>query len=130
MIRLSGVGEVIAELAGDWDLSLVLIAWSLTAFIRIAQGSATVAMITGASLIGAIAGDGSSLEYHPIYLYLAIGFGSITLSWMNDSGFWLVQKLSGFSESEILKTWTVLLTLISVTGLVICLLGSVLLPLQ
>jgi GntP family gluconate:H+ symporter len=130
MIRLSGVGEVIAELVGNWDLSLVLIAWSLTAFIRIAQGSATVAMITGASLIGAIAGDGSSLGYNPIYLYLAIGFGSITLSWMNDSGFWLVQKLSGFSESEILKTWTVLLTLISVTGLVICLLGSVLLPLQ
>ena len=130
MIRLSGVGEVIAELAGNWDLSLVLIAWGLTAFIRIAQGSATVAMITGASLIGAIAGDGSSLGYHPIYLYLAIGFGSITLSWMNDSGFWLVQKLSGFSESEILRTWTVLLTLISVAGLVICLLGSVLLPLN
>ena len=124
MIRLSGVGEIIAELARNWDLSLVLIAWSLTAFIRIAQGSATVAMITGASLIGAIVGDGSNLVYHPIYLYLAIGFGSITLSWMNDSGFWLVQKLSGFSESEVLRTWTVLLTMISITGLIICLVGS------
>ena len=129
MIRLSGVGEIIAELARNWDLSLVLIAWSLTAFIRIAQGSATVAMITGASLIGAIVGDGSSLVYHPIYLYLAIGFGSITLSWMNDSGFWLVQKLSGFSESEVLRTWTVLLTMISITGLIICLVGSSFFPL-
>ena len=130
MIRLSGVGEIIAELAKNWDLSLVLIAWGLTAFIRIAQGSATVAMITGASLIGAIAGDGSGLVYHPIYLYLAIGFGSITLSWMNDSGFWLVQKLSGFSESEVLRTWTVLLTMISITGLIICLIGSSFLPLS
>ena len=86
-------------------------------------------MITGASLISAIIGDGSNLEYDPVYLYLSIGFGSITLSWMNDSGFWLVQKLSGFSEAEVLRTWTVLLTLISITGLVICLLGSTFLPL-
>ena len=86
-------------------------------------------MITGASLIAAMIGDGSGISYHPLYLYLAIGFGSITLSWMNDSGFWVVQKLSGFTESETLKTWTVTLTLISLVGLVICLVGSVFLPL-
>ena len=129
MIRLSGVGEVLAQISGKLDISLIFVSWFLTAFIRIAQGSATVAMITGASLISAIIGDGSNLEYDRVYLYLSIGFGSITLSWMNDSGFWLVQKLSGFSEAEVLRTWTVLLTLISITGLVICLLGSTFLPL-
>ena len=130
MIRLSGVGELIANHAIDLNLSFVVLAWAITAFIRIAQGSATVAMITGASLVAAMVGDGADLAYHPLYLYLAIGFGSITLSWMNVSGFWVVQKLSGLTEAETLKTWTVTLTLISLAGLAICWLGSLLLPLR
>ena len=128
MIRLSGVGEVIGELATDFNISYVLLAWLVTAIIRIAQGSATVAMITGVGLMSAIIGDGSGLDYHPLYVFLAIGFGSITLSWMNDSGFWVVQRLSGFTEKETLKTWSVLLTAIAVLGLVITLVGSAILP--
>jgi GntP family gluconate:H+ symporter len=65
-----------------------------------------------------------------LYIFLAIGFGSITLSWMNDSGFWVVQRLSGFTEKETLRTWTVLLTAISLLGLIICLIGSSLIPLK
>ncbi|MFP6855312.1 MAG: SLC13 family permease [Opitutales bacterium] len=130
MIRLSGVGEVIASLAQQFDISAVLLAWVATAVIRIAQGSATVAMITGVGLMAAMIGDGSSLDYHPLYVFLAIGFGSITLSWMNDSGFWVVQRLSGFTEKETLRTWSVLLTAISLLGLVLTLLGSNLLPLK
>ena len=130
MIRLSGVGEVISHYASQLNLSYVLLAWGITAFIRIAQGSATVAMITGAGLMSTIIGDGSSLSYHPVYVFLAIGFGSITLSWMNDSGFWVVQKLSGFTEREMLRTWSTLLTVISVSGVIISLLGTILLPLR
>jgi GntP family gluconate:H+ symporter len=130
MIRLSGVGEVIAYYATRMDLSYVLLAWGITAFVRIAQGSATVAMITGAGLMASIIGDGSSLPYHPVYVFLAIGFGSITLSWMNDSGFWVVQKLSGLTEKEMLKTWSVLLTLISLVGVVLSFAGATLLPLR
>ncbi|HBJ61828.1 MAG TPA: hypothetical protein DDY76_08855, partial [Opitutae bacterium] len=63
-------------------------------------------------------------------VFLAIGFGSITLSWMNDSGFWVVQRLSGFTERETLATWSVLLTAISFLGLVVTLLGSFALPLR
>ena len=68
--------------------------------------------------------------YHitPAYVFLAIGFGSITLSWMNDSGFWVVQKLSGFTEKEMLKTWSVLLTVISIVGVVLSLVGSTFFP--
>ncbi|MEC8989297.1 MAG: hypothetical protein VYB66_08620, partial [Verrucomicrobiota bacterium] len=68
------------------------------------------------------------LDYHPFYIFLAIGFGSITLSWMNDSGFWVVQRLSGFTEKETLKTWSVLLTAISLLGLVQTLAFSKILP--
>ena len=129
MIRMSGVGESVGAVAKEFDLSYVLLAWGVTAFIRIAQGSATVSMITGVGLMAAVIGDGDALGYHKAYVFLAIGFGSITLSWMNDSGFWVVQRLSGFTEKETLKTWSVMLTAISVLGLGLCLLGSALLPL-
>ena len=79
--------------------------------------------------MAAILSNVQDLGYHPLYIYLAIGFGSITLSWMNDSGFWVVQRLSGFSEKETLKTWSVLLTAISLVGLISCMLASKLIPL-
>ena len=128
MIRLAGIGETIEALAQSYGISYILLAWGATAIIRIAQGSATVAMITGVGLMAAILGDGTGLDYHPFYIFLAIGFGSITLSWMNDSGFWVVQRLSGFTEKETLKTWSVLLTAISLLGLVQILTFSKILP--
>lgn len=130
MIRLAGVGETIEALAKSYNISLILLAWGATAVVRIAQGSATVSMITGVGLMSAVIGDGSDLAYHPLYIFLAIGFGSITLSWMNDSGFWVVQRLSGFTEKETLKTWSVLLTAIAVLGLVQTLIFSKILPLK
>ncbi len=130
MIRLAGVGETIEALANEFNISYVLLAWLATAVVRIAQGSATVAMITGVGLMSAVIGDGSGLDYHPLYIFLAIGFGSITLSWMNDSGFWVVQRLSGFTEKETLRTWSVLLTAIAVLGLAQTLLFSKILPLK
>ena len=69
MIRLSGVGEVIAQYATQMSVSYVILAWGITAFIRIAQGSATVAMITGAGLMASIINDGGNLPYHPVYIF-------------------------------------------------------------
>lgn len=129
MIRHSGVGEAIKELAEGRSVNYVLLAWLVTAVVRVAQGSATVAMITGSALMFAIVGDGSSLPYHIVYIYLAVGFGSVILSWMNDSGFWVVAKLSGFTEQETLKSWTVVATAISVIGLIETLVFSSILPL-
>ena len=130
MIRHSGVGDVIGVLARGYGINLVLLAWSVTAVIRLAQGSATVAMVTGVGLMAAIIGDGSSLPFHPLYLFLAIGFGSMIGSWMNDSGFWVVGKLSGFTERETLMTWTVLTTFVSIVGLIEVLVASYVLPLR
>jgi GntP family gluconate:H+ symporter len=76
-------------------------------------------MLTGAGLMAAILNEpGFSLPYHELYIYLARGFGSITCSWMNDSGLWIVGRLSGFTEKQTLATWTPMLTLIALVGLV------------
>ncbi|MEX2124095.1 MAG: SLC13 family permease [Woeseia sp.] len=128
MIRHSGVGDVIRVIAEDYRINYVLLSWLVAAVIRLAQGSATVAMITSAGLMTAIVADGSALPVHPIYIFLAIGFGSTFCSWMNDSGFWVVGKLAGFTERETLQTWTVLTIFISVFGLIQLLLVSRLLP--
>ena len=114
-------------------IALLLIAWVLTAVIRAAQGSATVSMITGSSIMAPIIATGLEqgwLGCHPIYFCLVIGFGAFPLSWMNDSGFWVVQRMSGFTEKETLKTWTKLLTLIGVVGLVQVLVFATVLPMK
>jgi GntP family gluconate:H+ symporter len=98
--------------------------------IRVAQGSATVAMLTTAAMVYPIMTTGPELPYHPVYILMAIGFGSTIFSWMNDSGFWVVGKLSGFTEKETLKTWTLVCTVASVVGLVECLVLSAAFPFQ
>jgi GntP family gluconate:H+ symporter len=84
-------------------------------------------MITTAALMTAVLPE--SLPYHPIYVYAAIGFGSGIVSWMNDSGFWVVCKMSGFSETETFRTWSLALVVIGVTGLLEVLVLSTILPL-
>jgi GntP family gluconate:H+ symporter len=127
MLKNAGVGEAIKALAAGREVNLILLAWSVSAVIRIAQGSATVAMITTSSMIYPML-SAHTLPYHPIYVYLAIGFGSKMLSWMNDSGFWTVSKLSCFTEKETLQSWTLIVSTISFTGLLLTLLCAVLLP--
>jgi GntP family gluconate:H+ symporter len=128
MIRHSGVGDAVRLLAEGHAVNLILLAWLVTAVVRVAQGSATVAMITGSGLMYAVIGDGATLPYHAVYIYLAVGFGSVILSWMNDSGFWLVSRMCGFTERETLRTWTLLETGISVVGLVETLILAHVLP--
>ena len=130
MIRHSGVGDVIKHLAEAYGVISVMPCWLVAAVMRIEQVSATVAMISRLGLMAAILGDGSTLTVHPVYIFLAIGFGAVFGSWMNDSGFWVVGKLSGFTERETLKTWTVLTSFISVVGLIEVLIISTLLPLR
>jgi len=133
MLKHAGVGQAIQSLAAGRQVNLVLLAWLASTVIRIAQGSATVAMLTTAAMMVPIvypqdANAASALPYHPVYIYLAIGFGSINCSWMNDSGFWVVSRLSGMTEKQTLKTWTIITTVVSVSGLAVTLAGSALLP--
>lgn len=124
----SGVGEVIASAAQDWNLSLMLLAFLTASLIRIAQGSATVAMVTTAGIIAPALAI-VEIGYHPAYLVAMIGLGATGYSWMNDSGFWLVGKLTGLTETQTLLTWTAALTIMALTGFVWVMLLSWALPL-
>lgn len=127
MIRASGVGDVLRDWMSETGASPVLLGWALAALLRAAQGSTTVAVITTAGLLTSLGGD-AGFGVHPLYLYLAIGYGGLFLSWMNDSGFWLYSRMSGMSEGETLRSWSVLLSLISVVGLIEAWVLSVLFP--
>jgi GntP family gluconate:H+ symporter len=127
MIKNAGVGESVRVLATNGGMSHVLLAWLLAAVIRVAQGSATVAMITASSIMLSIAGP-EGFGVHLFYIYLAVGYGATILSWMNDSGFWVFSRLGGLTEGETLRSWTVLLTVISVVGLLQALVASALWP--
>jgi GntP family gluconate:H+ symporter len=129
MLRNAGVGDTIRDLTAGREVNLILLSWAVAAVIRMAQGSATVAMLTTAAMVYPIMAGGN-LPYHPMYIFVAIGFGAMFFSWMNDSGFWVVAKLSGFTEKETLKSWSVLVSVMSVTGLLECLILAPLLPMK
>ena len=129
MIRGSGIGLMIKDLsANGFSINLIIIAWLMAAVIKFAQGSSTVAIITTAGIMSAIIST-TTLPYHPIYLFLAIGYGALIGSWMNDSGFWIVGKLSGMTQKETLQTWSALLIVVGVTGGIQALVMSYIMPL-
>jgi len=128
MIKHSGIGDAIAVATESFHIHYIILAWLIAAAMKTAQGSSTVALITTSSIMYALIGTGADLPYHPMYILLAIGFGGLFISWMNDSGFWVVARMSGFTEEEALKTWTVLLAVISLVGLFQLLVFSYLLP--
>jgi len=108
-------------------LPLLGLAFVLTAVIRAAQGSATVAMITAVGIMTPLVVD-QPLPFHPVYVALAIGCGSKMLPWMNDSGFWQVGQLSGLSVTQTLQTFSVALTLMGLAGFAITLAAAWSLP--
>ncbi len=124
----AGIGDTIKTAAEQWNISLLLIAFFATMLIRIAQGSATVAMITVAGIISTSLGT-MELSYNPVYLVAIIGFGATGFSWMNDSGFWIFSRMTGLNEAQTLKTWTMTLTIMSITGFLWTLLLAKLFPL-
>lgn len=126
MLSQAGVGDSLGAWANqNKGINLIILSYVVALIFRIAQGSATVSMQTTSAMVAALA---VGLPYHPIYIFCAIGFGAIGCSWMNDSGFWVVSRLSGFTERETLRTWTVLLTIISVVGLLFTYVLSKVLP--
>lgn len=113
----SGVGAALGDMLAASGLPILLMAFSIAAMTRIAQGSSTVAMITAAGLIAPIA---SLQTLSPAFLGLmviAISAGATTFSHVNDSGFWLVSRYLGISEKDTLKSWSVLTTIIALVGL-------------
>ncbi len=131
MLRHAGVGDAVKNVAAQYSLNLVLLAWTTAFVVRVAQGSATVAMITASAILWPMIDPAANAAppFHPMYVFLSIGFGAFGCSWMNDSGFWVVSKLGALTEKETLRSWTVLSTVLSVAGLLLTFVTSKLLPL-
>jgi GntP family gluconate:H+ symporter len=111
----TGIAQVVADWVKDSGFSILLLAWLVAVFIRLATGSATVATVTAAGIMAPIAAEQGNTEIS--LLVLAIGAGSLFFSHVNDAGFWLVKEYFGLSVSQTIKTWSLMETLLSVTGL-------------
>lgn len=124
----SGLGQTMAESMMHSPLPPIMLAWSIAAAVRVTQGSATVAMITAASLISPIIGEFDLSDPHRALIVIAISSGATILSHVNDSGFWLVGKYLGMNEKQTLQSWTVMETIISLCGLSFTLIASLFFP--
>ena len=127
MIKLAGVGESVRSLTTDFAVNPVLLAWLLACVLRVAQGSTTVAMITAASIMFSLSGP-TGFSVHPLYIFAACGYGGLSISWMNDSGFWIFSRMSGMTEGQTLRTWTPAIAVVALTGLAQLLLLSAFFP--
>ncbi len=120
----SGIGKILAESIAESSIPLVLLAWILAAIVRITQGSATVAMITSAGIMSPILPVFNLGQPDVAIMVISIAAGATILSHVNDSGFWIVSKYLGMNEKQTLQSWTIMETIIAVTGLLLCLIAS------
>ena len=133
MLKEAQVGDAIKSLfaineeGGNAGVMFLVLGFAIAAVLKIAQGSSTVAMITGSAMLAGIA-QPETLGYHPVYLATAIGGGSLVGSWMNDSGFWIFAKMGGLTETEALKSWTVMLLILGVVSFGMTVLLAMVLP--
>lgn len=121
----SGVGGAIAEIATGANVNIIIFAWFVAALIRVATGSATVAMTTAAGIVAPVLA--LTPDANVELVVLATGAGSIVLSHVNDAGFWMVKEFFNMSVSQTLKSWTAMETILSVAGLTLILIASTIL---
>lgn len=137
IILLTGAGGVLKQLLIDselgldlakqftrFDVSIYLVAFGIAALIRVLQGSSTVAMITAAGIIAPLAMASSQSPFSLALITIAIGSGASIFSHVNDSGFWLVSQYLGMDETKTFKSWTMMTTILGVTGLLMVMLLS------
>jgi GntP family gluconate:H+ symporter len=122
VLQDSGVSQAIVQIALSVHVPLLLLAWLLAALMRLATGSATVAMSTAAGIVAPIAFHATGVR--PELLAIATGAGSLIFSHVNDGGFWLVKEYFNMSVAETMKTWSVCETIISVAALFFTLAAS------
>ncbi len=129
VLRETDVAGLIRELPRTSPLMICTFAWLVTVAIRTAQGSATVAMITAVGVMSGVA-LGGDLGFHPVWIACAIGAGSKPIAWMNDSGFWVIVRMSGMTEKEGLKYVTPMTATMGVVGLIVVLIGVTVAPMK
>ncbi|WP_434144046.1 GntP family permease [Photobacterium leiognathi] len=120
VLRASGIGDALANLMSDMGMPVIVAAFLVSTALRVAQGSATVALTTTAALIAPMVAATTGLSALDLcFIVIAIASGATVLSHFNDSGFWLVGKLLDMDEKTTLKTWTVMETLLGTIAFII-----------
>lgn len=127
LLGTAGVGQYLADTLAEAGIPLLVTGWLIGGVLRIAQGSGTVAVLTGASMMAPLT---PGLDAHPVYMMMAVGTGALLFSWYNDSGFWIVSEVAGITQGETLKTWSAVNTVMAFTGLVLVLLLATFVPLR
>lgn len=127
ILQQTGVGETLRSLTTTTQIGILPFAFLLTALLRSAQGSATVAMIAVVGMVGSLA-SAETLGFDPVYLAAAIGFGSKPFSWMNDSGFWVVCRMSGMTTTETLRNFSGQIAVMGVVGLIVTMIAAAFFP--
>ena len=132
MLREAGIKNWLQELIGSEGqtvgLVMLLTAFGVAVVMKFAQGSGTVSMITTVSIFAAMGISPKVLGCNPVYLAMAIGSGSLVGDWMNNSGFWIFSRMGGFTETETLKSWTIVTAALGLIGLGFTILFAYLLP--
>lgn len=115
VLQDSGTDRYIASFSSKWQMPPLLFAWVITALLRVAIGSATVAGITAAGVVSPLVLSGA---VSPELMVLAVGTGSVFGSHVNDSGFWMFKEFFNLSLKQTFLSWSAMETLISVLGLI------------
>ncbi|MFE0105463.1 GntP family permease [Streptomyces sp. NPDC059009] len=116
VLKASGVAKALSDTFHDVGLPVIVLAYLLSLILRVAQGSATVAIVTTAGIVAPLLAEGDYSQAFVALVIMAISAGSIFASHVNDGGFWMVAKYFGISERDTLKSWTVLESVLSVAG--------------
>jgi len=111
----SGVSNDIANSFNRLDLPPLILAWIITAVLRLALGSATIAGLTAAGVIFPLT---QQTDIDPNLLVLSIGAGSLFCSHVNDTAFWLFKEYFGLTVKDTFRSWTMMETLVSIVGLI------------
>jgi GntP family gluconate:H+ symporter len=127
MMEQTGISARISNMFQLDSVAILPVIFVISALIRTAQGSATVAMIT---TVGMVSGVASSLPFNAVYIAMVIGCGSKIFNWMNDSSFWIICKMSGMTEKETFRNNSVLLTVMGIVGLFVSMILAAVLPLK
>ncbi|MFD6417179.1 GntP family permease [Streptomyces sp. NPDC060194] len=126
VLQGSGVAQALSDTFSDLGLPVIVLAYLISLVLRVAQGSATVAIVTTAGIVVPLVENGGHSQAFLALVIMAISAGSIFASHVNDGGFWIVSKYFGISERGTLKSWTVLESVLSVAGFAVAALVSLL----
>ncbi|WP_051790567.1 GntP family permease [Streptomyces sp. NRRL S-1022] len=125
VLKAGGVAQALSDTLHDVGLPVIVLSYLISLVLRVAQGSATVAIVTTAGIVAPLLTEGHHSQAFAALVIMAISAGSIFASHVNDGGFWMVAKYFGISERDTLRTWTVLESVLSLAGFAVAAVAGV-----